>query len=66
MKRIDLEFVSIDELWIVCEKLLAIISMKLDAEIHELERRLAQLNGRSKFKKRARRPSPKVYPKYRN
>jgi DNA-binding protein H-NS len=38
----------------------------LDAGKHELERRLAQLNGRIEHKQEARRPYPKVHPKYRN
>jgi DNA-binding protein H-NS len=54
---------SADELWILHEKIRAILSTKLDGEKQELERRLAQLSGRNE---RARRPYPKVYPKYRN
>ena len=49
------ESMSADELWILHEKLRAILSMKLDAEKHELERLLAQLNGRIE-QKQARRP----------
>ena len=56
---------SADELWILHEKLRAILSMKLDAGKHQLERRLAQLNGRIE-PKQARLPYPKVHPKYRN
>ena len=63
---IEFELMSVDELWILHEKLRAILSMKLDAEKHELERRLAQLNGRIEHKQEARRPYPKVHPKYRN
>jgi DNA-binding protein H-NS len=57
---------TIDELWILHEKIRAILSTKLDAEKHELERRLAQINGRVEHKEKARRPYPKVHPKYRN
>jgi DNA-binding protein H-NS len=39
---------------------------KLDAEKHQLERRLAQLGGRIESESKARRPYPKVRPKYRN
>ncbi len=63
---IELELMSADELWILHEKLRAILSMKLDAKKHELGRRLAQLNGRIKHKQEARRPYPKVHPKYQN
>ena len=66
MKQSNLESMSINELWILHEKTRAILSTKLDAEKHELERRLAQLNGRSEPHGRARRPYPKVHPKYRN
>ena len=62
---IEFELMSADELWILHEKLRAILSMKLDAEKHELERLSAQLNGRIEHKQ-ARRPYPKVHPKYRN
>ena len=67
MKQSNIESMSVDELWILHEKIGAILSTKLDAEKHELERRLAQLNGRSSERiKRSRRPYPKVHPKYRN
>jgi DNA-binding protein H-NS len=66
MKQSNLESMSIDELWILHEKIRAILSTKLDAEKHELERRLAQINGRIEHKEQTRRPYPKVHPKYRN
>jgi hypothetical protein len=44
----------------------AILSTKLVAEKRELERRLARLLGRIEPKEMARRPYPKVHPKYRN
>jgi DNA-binding protein H-NS len=66
MKQSNLESMSIDELWILHEKIRAILSTKLDAEKHELERRLAQINGGIEHKEKARRPYPKVHPKYRN
>jgi DNA-binding protein H-NS len=66
MKQSNLESMSIDELWILHEEIRAILSTKLDAEKHELERRLGQINGRIERKEKARRPYPKVHPKYRN
>ena len=50
---IEFESMSVDELWNLHEKLRAILSMKLDAGKHELERRLAQLNGRIEHKQDA-------------
>ena len=67
MKQSNLESMSADELWILHEEVCAILSTKLDAEKHELERRLAHPNGRSSGRiERSRRPYPKVHPKYRN
>ena len=66
MKSRDLAMMSADELWILHNKVCAILSTKLDTEKQELERRLAQLNGRNERSRRARRSYPKVYPKYRN
>jgi DNA-binding protein H-NS len=53
-------------LWSLREELDAILATKLDAEKQELERRLARLNGRVEQRQKARRPYPKVPPKYRN
>ena len=66
MKQGNLESMSADELWILHEKIRSILSTKLEAEKHELVRRLAQLKGRIEHKEKARRPYPKVHPKYRN
>ena len=66
MKQSNLQSMSIDELWRLHEKTCAILATRLDAEKHELERRLAQLNASNKHHERARRPYPKVHPKYRN
>jgi DNA-binding protein H-NS len=63
MKQSKLEGMSINELWIMHEKIRAILSTKLGAEKHELERRLAQLKGQGD---KQRRPYPKVLPKYQN
>ena len=63
MKQSKLERMSINELWIMHEKIRAILSTKLGTEKHQLERRLAQLNGQGDKK---RRPYPKVLQKYQN
>src|ERR1700730_12870730 len=63
MKQSELEGMSINELWIMHEKIRAILSKKLGAEKRQMERRLAQLNGQGD---RQRRPYPKVLPKYQN
>jgi DNA-binding protein H-NS len=66
MKDINLEMMSTDELWNLHEKICAILSTKLGTEKHELERRLDKLRGLHEPKKGARRPYPKVNPKFRN
>jgi DNA-binding protein H-NS len=62
----NLKMMSVDELWSLHEEIRPILSGKLDAEKQELEHRLARLNGRMQRQKKARRPYPKVHPKYRN
>ena len=66
MKNNDLAMMTTAALWSLREELDAILATKLDAEKQELERRLARLNGRVEQKQKARRPYPKVPPKYRN
>jgi DNA-binding protein H-NS len=66
VKNKSLENMSVDELWSLHEEIQTILSMKLDAEKRELERRLVQLNGYAESRPGARRPYPKVRPKYRN
>lgn len=66
MKDINLEMMSTDELWNLHEEICAVLSTKLDAEKHELERRLDKLRGLHQRNKGARRPYPKVNPKFRN
>jgi DNA-binding protein H-NS len=66
MKQSNLDSISVDELCILHEKIRTILSTKLDTEKQELERRLAQLNGCVEQNEKARRPHPKVHPKYRN
>src|SRR5258707_282648 len=60
---------TVDELWVLHEKIRATLSLRLDAEMNKLQRRLAQLNGhkdRPGNGTKQRRPYPKVHPKYRN
>jgi DNA-binding protein H-NS len=66
VKNNDLAMMTTAALWSLREELDAILATKLDAEKQELERRLARLNGRVEQKQKARRPYPKVPPKYRN
>ena len=66
MKNKNLAMMSVDELWSLHEATGRMLSTKLDAEKRKLERRLALLNGHIELKKTARRPYPKVHPKYRN
>jgi DNA-binding protein H-NS len=57
---------SVDEVWILHDRIISILSTKLDAKMRELERRLVRLSGRIEKNPTARRPYPKVHPKYRN
>jgi DNA-binding protein H-NS len=63
MKDQNLAMMTAEELWALHEKIRELLSSKLDAEKHKLDRRLAQLNGHSD---KQRRPYPKVLPKYQN
>jgi DNA-binding protein H-NS len=66
MKNRDLATMSVDQLWTLHEEICAVLPTKIDAEKQELERRLARLQGSIDNKPNARRPYPKVRPKYRN
>jgi DNA-binding protein H-NS len=78
MKKIDLESMSVDDLWSLHEKISGILSARITSEKRELEKRLAVLNrGRDVIEGRdtslsynangkARRQYPTVFPKYRN
>jgi DNA-binding protein H-NS len=76
MKKIDLEAMSIDDLWSLHEKISGILSARITSEKRELEKRLAVLNrgkdvieGASQSYNsngKARRKYPRVFPKYRN
>jgi DNA-binding protein H-NS len=76
-KKIELESMSLDDLWSLHEKISAILSTRIRAEKHELEKRLAVLDGgtdiisqsgasRSLENGKERRKYPRVLPKYRN
>jgi len=78
MKKANLEAMSIDELWALHENISRILSQRIASEKHELEKRLAYLNGgRIEIEREAglvsrsaenkpRRKYPRVLPKYRN
>lgn len=78
MKKIDLQDMSIDDLWALHEKVSRILSDRIASEKHELEKRLAYLNrGTSALTQgvdlpsggvdgKPRRKYPRVLPKYRN
>jgi DNA-binding protein H-NS len=78
MRKLDLEAMDFDELWLLHEQLTQMLSEKISAEKLELEKRLAQLNrtepladakGASPEKhsdRPPRRKYPKVLPKYCN
>jgi DNA-binding protein H-NS len=78
IRKLDLEAMDFDDLWLLHEELTQILSEKISAEKLELEKRLAQLNrvepvagakGSSSEKhidRPPRRKYPKVLPKYCN
>src|SRR5205085_9925361 len=76
MRKPDLTALDFDELWEIHEQLTGILSERIIAEKHELEKRLAQLNrvedkpsalaNRPSVKRAPRRKYPKVLPKYSN
>ena len=78
MRKLDLEAMDFDELWLLHEELTKILSRKSTAEKLELENRLAQLNrpdqkgkagsslAEARTDRSPRRKYPKVLPKYCN
>jgi DNA-binding protein H-NS len=74
--KIELKSMSLDDLWSLHEEISAILSARIKAEKHELEKRLAVLSGgmagfresdHSSFQDgKPRRKYPRVLPKYRN
>ena len=77
-KKLELESMSIDDLWSLHEKISGILSTRIASEKQELEKRLAVLNrGRTVIEgtdsatsfeahTKVRRKYPRVFPKYRN
>ena len=78
MKKINLEAMSVEDLWSLHEKISKLLSARITSEKRELEKRLAVLNrGRDVIdggdapqsynaSGKARRKYPRVFPKYRN
>ena len=72
MKRCDFKSLSADQLWILHEKITATLAAKMTAEKAQLDQRLCELNQGVGSKtndahiNRARRPYPKVFPKFQN
>jgi DNA-binding protein H-NS len=62
----SLELMSTDQLWGLYELVAAELGCKIVAERDILELRLRKLGGVHSDLRRARRPYPKVFPKYRN
>jgi DNA-binding protein H-NS len=76
-KKVELESMSLDDLWSLHEKVSALLSARIKAEKQELEKRLVVLNrgndiisqsspSRSLQNGKVRRKYPRVLPKYRN
>jgi len=74
LKKLDLEAMSVDDLWSLHERITGMLSIRIKAEKHELEKRLAILSrglpGQAGISRplgeRPRRRYPVVLPKYRN
>jgi DNA-binding protein H-NS len=75
-RKFNLEAMTLEELWSLHESISFVLSARIKAEKHELEKRLAVLNrgldmaapaGNSRpLGERSRRSYPTVLPKYRN
>ena len=63
MNERTLEVMPANSLWMLREKIDALLASKLISEKEELERRLARVTGHNQ---KLRRPYPKVHQKYRN
>lgn len=66
MKTIEIEKMSIDQLWDVHVELSEVLAAKLAAEKKVLEERIQQLQAEKPGSRRVRRPYPPVFPKFRN
>jgi DNA-binding protein H-NS len=77
-KKLNLDAMSVDEMWQLHEEISRLLSVRLTSEKRELEKRLAQLRREKeipllvpaetspKDAPRERRKYPRVFPKYRN
>jgi len=76
-RKLELESMSLDDLWLLHEEIAGILSVRIKAEKHELEKRLAVLSGglrgtgtpnspEASPAGKPRRKYPRVLPKYRN
>ncbi len=71
-RELNLDAMSIDELWRLHEEISRVLSVRLTAEKRELEERLARLRGEQRANQiieevpRERRKYPPVCPKYQN
>ena len=66
MKINEIASMSVDDLWSLREKLDSLLSKKLSEEKERLNRRIRQLEREDAPPTNARRPYPRVLPKYRN
>jgi DNA-binding protein H-NS len=66
MKGIDLNSLSVEELWALHEEIALVLSTKIIAEKLKLENRLYELGKLKETSPQQRRPYPKVHPKFRN
>jgi DNA-binding protein H-NS len=77
-KKLNLDSMSVDEMWQLHEEISRLLSVRLTSEKRELEKRLEQLrrdkhlpaskhpNGAKEIARAPRRKYPRVYPKYQN
>ena len=74
-KKLDLDAMSVDEMWKLHEQIGQLLSVRLTSEKRELEKRLAHLRREHEMNPassevlsapRERRKYPRVYPKYQN
>jgi DNA-binding protein H-NS len=73
-KKLNLDSMSVDEMWQLHEEISRVLSLRLTSEKRELEKRLEQLRrdnrpsspGLKQLARAPRRKYPRVYPKYQN
>jgi DNA-binding protein H-NS len=77
-KKLNLDAMSVDEMWQLHEEISQVLSIRLTSEKRELEKRLTQLRREKEMRQsepdakpskgafRERRKYPRVFPKYRN